>query len=288
MTTRPGSHHLAVGARRAAPEMSADTSVTSCHFGGFVCASLGTELARRRAFARSFNDPAQLRFVESVDGRGWSEAEADAFVSDEMKEIRRRSRAEGKKWINESAVACALTHRDRLLPEALKRDVILCEDDVAIHRDFVRLWQKEGVRSVFRECTGPVLLHYRANSPIEVNPLPVATFGRYAIHRLTSQHIMSGVCYYVNEKTAAAFREAQTPIHSAADQWRRIQKDAGFPDIFLVHPSPCRLSEFASTIGYSSSRLSSSNLLLVHLLRRMHRKIRAHRYRIFDRVSNLP
>lgn len=266
--------------------MVASDSMATCHFGGFVCASLGTELARRKAFARPFDDPAQLRFVESFDGRGWSEAEADTWVTPELRDLRQREAAKGKRWIGPPAIACALTHRDRLLAVAETDDVILCEDDARLNRDFIHSWQIESVRSMFRDCGGVVLAHYRANQPIVTSTQPYATFGRYGIYRLTSDHIMSGASYYCPPSIARDIRQLQSPISTSADDWLAFHKRVGFDGIYLLHPSPIRLMPFASTIGYSTRWLARQNGILLRTARELRRKLSSSSNRSFDSITN--
>ena len=266
--------------------MSVAGSIATCHFGGFVCASLGTELARRKAFARSFADPAQLRFVESVDGRGWSEAEADTWVTPELRDLRQREAAKGKRWIGPPAIACALTHRDCLLAAAETDDVILCEDDARVSRDFIDAWQVGSVRSMFRDCGGVVLAHYRANQPIVTSTQPHATFGRYGIYRLTSEHIMSGASYYCPPSVARDIRQLQRPISTSADDWLTFHKRVGFDGIYLLHPSPIRLMPFASTIGYSTRWLARQNGKLTRMARELRRKLSRSAQGSFDSITN--
>lgn len=266
--------------------MSADCSVTSCHFGGFVCASLGTEHVRRQAFTRSFDDPAQLCFVESVDGRGWSEEEADAFVTPELRDLRRMEAAQGKRWIGPPAIACALTHRDRLLAAAETKDRISCEDDTRLSKDFIEAWQVESVRNMFRDCGGVVLAHYRSNTPILTETHPHAIFGRYGIYKLTSEHISSGACYYCPPAISCDLRQMQRPISTSADHWLTFQERIGFEGIYLIHPSPVRLMPFASTIGYSTNWLSRQDGAVYRMARELRRKLSRPEQGSFDSISN--
>ena len=90
----------------------------------FICATLANEIDRQRSFKSNFSDETLFRFVESIDGRYWTDSDADIHVSERMRALRIRERASGKSWLNPAAIACALTHRDKLLSEAEERNVI--------------------------------------------------------------------------------------------------------------------------------------------------------------------
>jgi len=258
----------------------------SHHFGGFVCASLATDVSRRIAFSKSFSDPALFRIVESIDGRGWSEEDADALVTPELRDLRRREVSNGKLWIGPPAIACALTHRDRLLAAAENDDVILCEDDARLSRDFIDAWQSQSVRTMFRDCGGVVLAYYRANLPILTEIQPRATFGRFGIYRLMSEHIMSAVTYYCPPAIARDIRQLQRPIATSADNWQTFQKRIGFDGVYLIHPSPVQLMPFASSIGYSTHWLARRNDVISRMARKLRRQFLRPSYVVFDSISN--
>jgi hypothetical protein len=255
---------------------------------GFICASLPDQLERRRRFAVEFAAREQFEFVDSIDGRSWSIEEADKFVSDHLRAVRQTEREKGKTWLNEAAVACALTHRDKLLVIAEQRDVFLCEDDAVIGRDLIDAFQQPSFRNGLRQLNGPVLAHYLAHVPILTDESPVIRLGRFGVYRLTSSHIMSGACYYASPTVAGAIRKAQTPINYAADLWLNMRRDGAFADIFLLHPRPCNTAGFYSTIGYRKSTLFNSNHLVLRALRKLNRKLWDRKLNAHHAISNLP
>src|SRR5690554_4523330 len=82
----------------------------------FVAASLPEQTERQAFFASNFNDPRYFKIVTSVDGRNWTDEDADIFCSEEVRELRKNEKHKGKFWFRTAAVACAITHRDKLLP----------------------------------------------------------------------------------------------------------------------------------------------------------------------------
>lgn len=246
----------------------------------FLCASLAGEVDRQKSFSENFNDKALFRFVDSVDGRGWSDAEADAHVSEEMRQLRERERLKGKLWINPAAIACALTHRDKLLTEAEERDVILCEDDVLLQRDFIDLWCQEEVRKQFAECDGVVLMHYISRGAITASGPPVAQFGGYQIFKLDEVPVSSGACYYAPPAVARLIRLHQTPIKKSADHWAAMKNDGIFSNIYAVHPSPCSIAGMASNIGYGGGM--KSNQWWVVWARRLKRMVQLRRNQFYE------
>ena len=168
----------------------------------FLCASLPGEIARQRSFSKNFSDSSVFRFVDSVDGRSWSDAEADTYVSEEMRQLRERERLKGAPWINPAAIACALTHRDMLLTVAEKSDVVLCEDDVLLCPEFIALWAEDEVKEKFSKLDSVVLLHYTSQNPITTSSPPVAEFGKFRIFKLDEIHVVSGACYYAPSQVA--------------------------------------------------------------------------------------
>lgn len=246
----------------------------------FLCASLAGEVARQKSFSSNFSNKSLFRFVDSVDGRGWSDAEADAQVSEEMRQLRERERLKGKRWINPAAIACALTHRDKLLSEAEERDVVLCEDDVLLQRDFIDLWCQEKVRKQFSECDGLVLMHYTSRSPITAAGPPAAQFGEYQLFKLDEVPVSSGACYYAPPAVAGRIRQHQTPISDSADHWAAMKKVGIFSNIYAVHPSPCAIAGMASNIGYGGGL--KSNQWWVVLARRFKRIVQLRRNQVYE------
>lgn len=246
----------------------------------FLCASLAAETARRQSFSANFSDKSLFRFVDSVDGRSWSDSEADVHVTDEMRQLRERERLRGKLWINPAAIACALTHRDKLLAVAEERDVILCEDDVLINRDLIDLWRQDDVRKLFAAYDGVVLMHYISRTPITSSTAPVAEFGPYKIFKLDEVHVSSGACYYAPPLVARRMREHQTPLRSTPDHWLEMKKAGVFSGIYVVHPSPCRIAGMASNIGYGGHWKSNSWLIV--LARRFKRQLQRRRQRFYE------
>lgn len=246
----------------------------------FLCASLAGETERQRSFSKNFSDKSLFRFVDSVDGRGWSDSEADVHVSDEMKLLRERERLKGKLWINPAAIACALTHRDKLLAEAEESDVVLCEDDILLRRDFIELWSEDDIKAQFSKLDSIVLLHYTSRSPITTSSPPVAEFGKYRIFKLDEAQVSSGACYFAPPQVASRIRHYQTPIRISADAWSEMKNQGVLPCVYVVHPSPCSIAGMASNIGYGSAW--RSNAVWIVLARRLKRLIQRSRQQVYE------
>ncbi len=221
-------------------------------FGSFVCASLPDSTLRRRTFAASFDDPSHFQFVQSIDGRQWTDQEADEHCSQDLIAKRKLEAERGKLWINPAAVACGLTHRDKLLPQASARDVILCEDDIAIDRRFISLWMMPEIRQRFNEVGGVVLLDYRNHVPIEVDKEPTARVGGFRLHRVKGR-VLSGACYFASPNAARMMIEANSPLSFSADDWNSFRKVGAIETVHVLVPSPVRQTNYSSTIGYGSS-----------------------------------
>lgn len=249
----------------------------------FLCASLSDQLERRKLFSKCFSDPLLYRFVDSVDGRSWTESKADEYVSKQMKQLREEEKLKGRHWITPAAVACAITHRDGLLAVAQKQELILCEDDVQLSSDFIEQWQNEGTRAKFGSLEGIVLLHYSSRSNIVAARDPAIRFGKYTVHRLLSSHIASGACYFAHPKTAKAISTFQSPISTTADDWKSMADAGAIPSIYLVHPSPCKISAMASTIGYGRSQ--NGNTPILKFARTLNRFLNKHRMQIRNSIS---
>ncbi|HSP31175.1 MAG TPA: hypothetical protein VLO13_04070 [Halomonas sp.] len=241
------------------------------YFDGFLCASLSSEIERRLKFSSSFKDPAQYRFVESIDGRNWGVDDADKHVSEEFKSFRKKERDKGKKWVNEAAVACALTHRDKLLKEAAERECFLCEDDVVIDSSFIKHWQCKVIRSKLSDLNGLVLGCYSSHNSIEVSQEPSLTFGKFGVYEVLDCKIYSGACYFLPPHLAESVFLLQAPIKYTADQWNDISKEIGFP-VYVIYPAPASFVAFSSNIGYGNFRVSS-NSLYWRLIRKINRKV---------------
>ncbi len=248
----------------------------------FICASLVGEVERQRSFSKNFNDHSLYRFVDSIDGRAWLDEEADLHVSEEMKLLRERERLKGKLWINPAAIACALTHRDKLLVGAEKSNVILCEDDIKIQSDFIDLWKKNYVRERFSMLNSVVLLHYISINQITTSSPPVGEFGKYRIFKLDDSHVSSSACYFVSAQVASGIRHYQTPIRISADSWSEMKNQGVIPCVYVVHPSPCSIAGMASNLGYGSEW--QSNAIWLVLLRRLKRWILRRRKKIHEDI----
>lgn len=249
----------------------------------FLCASLPGEVYRQRSFAKNFSSQHAYAFVDSVDGRQWSEEEADSYCSMTMKELRQRERDKGKRWLNPAAIACALTHRDKLIALSEKRNVILCEDDSIIEGDFIALWHDKSTQNTFAKCDSVVLIHYRSASPITSSAPPVAEFGKYKIFRVDDGNVGSGACYYLPPNIANRVRKYQTPINVSADSWQQMRHDGVFKNVFVVSPSPVRIAPAASNIGYGNA--SDGNGLLTTVTRKIWRRIQRFRRPIYDELT---
>ncbi|MCE9664017.1 hypothetical protein LY622_11225 [Halomonas sp. M5N1S17] len=246
------------------------------YFDGFLCASLSSEIERRLMFSSSFKDPAQYRFVESVDGRDWTVEDADKHVSEEFKLLRKKERDRGKSWVNEAAVACAITHRDKLLKEAAERECFLCEDDIVLDGSFISYWQCEMIRSRLSELNGLVLGCYSSHNIIAVREKPLLTFGKFGVYEVLGCKVYSGACYFLPPPLAESVIFLQAPVKYTADQWDAISKSIGFP-IFLIHPAPASFVAFSSNIGYGNFSVSS-NSLFWRSIRKINRKVNSNHF----------
>lgn len=249
----------------------------------FLAASLPGEQERQRSFSRNFKDPATFGFVASVDGRDWSDEQADSFVSAELKAVRTVEREKGKLWINPAAIACALTHRDKLLAAAERSETVLCEDDAVIRPEFVSLWAKDEVRRTFAGCDGVVLMHYASRMPITSHCKPVAEFSGFGIYKIDDVHVVSGACYFAPRAVARRIRQYQTPIQCSADHWQKMKQDGVFKNIYVVHPAPCSTGSLASNIGYGGEVRSNSPMIM--LLRKLRRFLRRKQKKIYETLQ---
>lgn len=191
-------------------------------------------------------------------------------MSEELGKIRRSEIEKGRHWLNPAAIACALTHRDKLLTAAQLHQTILCEDDIVLDSKFICEWQKIEARDLFKNLNEPVLLHYFSRSPIIAREPVIAKFGKYSIYKLESKHISSAACYYIQEKIASKIIDFQTPIETSADNWQEIRKSDCFSDSYIIHPAATSIAGFSSTIGYGDNIKSN------HIFSIFARKIKRH------------
>jgi GR25 family glycosyltransferase involved in LPS biosynthesis len=252
---------------------------------GFIAAALADQRERRASFARNFSDPSHFRILDSIDGRTWSDDVADRHVSQEVRELRQREREKGKKWFNPSAVACALSHRDVLLAEAEKRDLILCEDDVRIESKFIGNWCDDEVRKIFMGLDGVVLLHYFSRQPIRPLGAEISRFGKYRIYEVDARGIRSAACYYANPHVARSIRNYQNPVSSTADHWEKMIEAGAFRHVYVVSPPPCTIGGFSSTIGYTEGDAKFGNAIWFRLARRFRRLMARRGNKIYETVS---
>jgi len=238
----------------------------------FICASLTDAIDRRASFSRHFPSKSQFEFVDSIDGRNWSSHYADTYCTSSFVELRARQSKQNKTWANPAAVACAMTHRDKLLKEAVHRDAILCEDDALIDQKMIQLWQQQNIRDIFRNIGDVTLLFYLSRSTIRVSKIPLARVGPYCIYRVTDGEVGSAVSYYASSVAADRIRSLQTPISATADQWQAFKARGAISNINIVFPSPVRLAAFESHIGYGG-RLKG-NSITVRALRVANRSLR--------------
>lgn len=217
-------------------------------------ASLVEQEERRQAIRRNFGDLCEFAFVDCVDGRGWSAAETDAQLSEHMRALRQNAEQQGKTYLASGAIACAVTHRDNLVGNVTAPGKVLCEDDVVFKRDFLKHLADGSALSAMSETGGFVMLNYRSRIPIRARKQPVARFGRYSIHRLESDQIVSGAAYFVTPEIGQRMRAFQTPISVPIDSWCQMKQGGVFDDIYLIHPSPARTGHFPSTINYGRQK----------------------------------
>jgi len=213
-------------------------------------ASLDEQNERRRAIQSNIGNILSYAVVGCIDGRGWSDSDAETFLSTEMRETRRNEFAAGKTWLATGAIACAITHRDHMIAQCHPIGKVLCEDDALIQEDFVGHIASGEVANVLDALPGVTLLNYRARSQISADQAPIAKIGRYSIHRSTSQGIASAAAYFVPASVASKIVKEQTPLRWPVDAWLAMRDAGVFGEVFLVHPSPARVGDFASTINY--------------------------------------
>lgn len=248
----------------------------------FLCANLRGDSIRRDSFSKNFSDSCLFRFVESIDGRSWSDEQADSYCSEEMRSLRSHEQSKGKVWVGPAAIACALTHRDKLLAEASNYPLVACEDDITLSSDFIDLWKNKKVRERLSELDGIVLIHYMSRKRIYSSTPPVLDFGKYKIYKLDEPEIGSAACYFAPPPIARSIRIIQTPIRVTADHWGDMMRAGAFSEIYVVHPSPCSIAGMASSIGYGGY---SGNSLIARLARRLKRIISRFRGDIFERLE---
>lgn len=253
--------------------------------GIFVCASLPNEKARRAHFLKPFSDSRQVHFVESIFGGDWTIEYAEGLMSPSFRELWKLMRERGRTWINQRAIACAITHRDRLLSIAEEGDCILCEDDALIKDNFIRLWKEEENRKILRDLGGIVLMNYTSRSEIFVNSNPVGNIGNYKIFRSGTKSVSSAACYYVPPLIAPRLRAIQTPLIATADSWGTFSSSLEGVDVFLIDPPPCTIGNFASTIGYRDRNIPLPNTFFVKMLRSVGRRLLRLRKKNFTRVQ---
>lgn len=240
----------------------------------FFCASLPDSTARRIAFERNFFSRDSFKIIDAVDGRSWTEEDADRFCAHELTQLRASLRRQGKKWASPAAIACALTHRDLLLRRAEAIDAILCEDDATFHPDFIEAWSRQSNRQVLREIEGVTLLYHLSRGPVVVEKAPVAKIGPFKAYRVKSNNVLSAVAYYASPDAAAGIRRVQTPLVTSSDNWHQFKQLGAFKDLYIMHPAPVTLAPFDSVIGYGG--LIKGDSLLARTLRRMNRILRKH------------
>ncbi len=249
----------------------------------FLCASLSDQHERKISFSSCFKDKNIFRFVESVDGRYWSDEQADFYVDDELKDIRKREKSKNKHWLNPALIACTLTHRDRLLKLAEQKPLILCEDDVLIEEEFIEQWLCQKTQSKLNSLDGVVLLHYISKKPIMADPRPIYNFGKYSVHKIEQGSVASGACYFSPTTIAVNIRANQIPIKVSVDNWSKMKQLGFFKEIYAIHPSPCQIAGMASTIGYGDD--NKSNALWIVLGRRIKRTINRYRKSIHESLT---
>lgn len=249
----------------------------------FLCATLADQAARQRSFADSFEDPAVFRFVEAIDGRDWTEEDADRLVTPELKLVREQERLKGKTWLNPAAVACAVTHRDKLLSAARTRSLILCEDDIRLAPDFVALWSDPVRREALAQLDGVVLIHYASREPITALAAVAGRIGQYTVHRLHDCHVVSGACYYAPPAVAEEIAQFQTPIRCTADHWLEMKQRGAIKNMYAMSPSPVRIAPLTSTIGYRGQL--HSNSALARFVRGLRRSVRRRRHIFYDELD---
>ncbi|MDF1802070.1 glycosyltransferase family 25 protein [Thalassovita sp.] len=250
-------------------------------------ASLVEQDKRRDVIRRNFGDVQEFAFVDCVDGRGWSEDETNAYLSDQMKSKRVEAAKQGKTWLASGAIACALTHRDNLIGNSTAPGKVLCEDDVVFEQEFLTHLEDGSALEQMAQADGFVMLNYRSRTPIKAEKTPVASFGKYSVHRLVSDHVASGAAYFVTPEVGRSIRDFQTPLQVPIDAWSEMKKAGVFKDIYLVVPSPARTGHFPSTMNYgrgSKSRLVEG-LRNVALLRRLRWRLIEARKKTWTKVA---
>lgn len=250
-------------------------------------ASLDEQVVRRKNVIRNLKGRVPFAFVRCVDGRGWTEADTEAVLSESMRDHRRSEFAKGRAWLAKGAIACAVTHRSNMLGRISDFGKVLCEDDAVISDDLVDLLASGEIQSKLEMLDGITLFHYQSSSDIIAKREPVARFGRYTVHKVRPANMCSAACYFVPSSIAPRIVELQTPITVPVDSWRGMIKGRAFDNLYIVHPRPARVGDFPTTIGYASpkSRMRFDSISRVVLFRRAKRTLTRLRGHLKERVT---
>lgn len=234
-------------------------------------ASLDEQVARRASVMRNVRKYAKFAFARCIDGRGWSESETENHLSDSMISRRRSELSRGKDWLTKGAIACAMTHRSNLIGSISRLGKVICEDDAIISQSMLKLIGSGKLQSELEKLNGVTLLDYRSRADIVAEHRPVASIGKYSVHRIKPAGVGSAACYFVPAHIAKDIVSFQTPISVPVDHWDEMIAAEVFQNLYVVHPRPARIGDFPATIGYAYSNKSKWKAILsrVKIFRRL-------------------
>jgi hypothetical protein len=234
-------------------------------------ASLDEQVRRRASVKANISGRLPFAFVRCVDGRNWSEEQTEEQLATRMIVRRLAEMAKGRDWLTRGAIACAVTHRQNLIGNITDEGKILCEDDAILDNEAIRAIGSRQILIELERLDGVTLLNYRSRSEIIAEKLPVASFGKYTVHRVKLAGLGSAACYFVPSRWANSILKAQTPISYPVDHWDEMVADGVFPNLFVVHARPARIGDFPSTIeyGYTKKKRIFKIISEIKILRRV-------------------
>ena len=178
-------------------------------------------------------------------------------------------------WLTPGAIGAALSHRDALrrLAEEDRRCGLILEDDIILPSNLPAILDQ--LESSCREDE-LILLYWLSD---EVQPFQKESAVMIdQRHRLAisnrPQSLLSAVGYVVGRSVARRIIEINTPVRMTPDLWAGFLAGGAMTQIRCVVPSPIRLANLPSDIGYGRQ----------HFLRRIKRWLEI-RLPLFQRLS---
>ena len=216
-------------------------------------ASLPEHVNRRKSVINNLKNKVKFAFINSLDGRKWTDEQTESHLSKKMIQFRRDQINKGRDWLSPGVIACAMTHR-KMISTIDVKGKFCCEDDAVIETDVIKLISDGSLQLILDELDGLTLLDYRSRRNIIAEKKPFQKIGKYSIHRVISYNLGSAACYFVPAKIAKRFVRYQTPINASPDQFDEMQKMGVFKNLYILHPKAARSSDFPTTMGYNYSQ----------------------------------